>query len=60
MSDIYIRHGNHWRMAQRRLPEPPSPSRTTSQEGEGAEDFGLPFSREAEEATLEVGVSVLI
>jgi hypothetical protein len=24
MSDIYIRHGNHWRKAQRRLPEPPT------------------------------------
>jgi hypothetical protein len=25
MSDIYIRHANHWRKAQRRLPEPPDP-----------------------------------
>jgi hypothetical protein len=25
MSDIYIRHGNHWRKAQRRLPERPNP-----------------------------------
>jgi hypothetical protein len=25
MSDIYIRHRNHWRKAQRRLPEPPDP-----------------------------------
>jgi hypothetical protein len=31
MPDIYIRHGNHWRKAQRRLPErrdpPPEPPR---------------------------------
>jgi hypothetical protein len=26
MSDFYISHGNHWRKAQRRLPEPPDPS----------------------------------
>jgi hypothetical protein len=25
MFDIYIRHGNHWRKAQRRIPEPPDP-----------------------------------
>jgi hypothetical protein len=31
MSDFYIRHGNHWRKAERRLPErlnpPPEPPR---------------------------------
>jgi hypothetical protein len=25
MPDIYLRHANHWRKAQRRLPERPDP-----------------------------------
>jgi hypothetical protein len=25
VSDIYMRHRNHWKKAQRRLPEPPDP-----------------------------------
>ena len=59
MPDIYLRHANHWRKAQRRLPErrdPPPEPPPRRERGPGT--FGLPFSWEAKETTLEVGVSV--
>ena len=59
MPDIYLRRGNHWRKAQRRLPErrdpPPEPPPRRER---GPRTLDALFGREANEAFLEVGVSV--
>ena len=61
MSDIYIRHGNHWRKAQRRrLPEPPNPPPEPPRRERGPGTLDSLLVGKRRKPPCKYGVSVLM